>query len=750
MNKTYLKWLLLFVLVAAAGAFFIFDLQQFFNFAYLQARHLEFRDYYAQHTLLTALVYFGVYVLVTALSLPGALVMTIAGGAIFGVIYGTIIVSFASTIGATLAFLAARFILRDFVQNKFTTKLQTINAEMKNNGVFYLFTLRLVPIFPFFMINMVMGLTTIKTWHFFCVSQVAMLLGTLLYVNAGAQLSELQTPADILSWQLLLSFAVLGIFPLLAKKIVSMIKARHVYRGFTRPRHYDYNLVVIGAGAGGLVSAYIGATVKAKTLLIEKHKMGGDCLNSGCVPSKALLKSAQIAALPHQAKKYGFDKIELSYRFSEVMERVQRVIAEVEPHDSVARYRGLGVECEQGEAKIISPYTVQVQGCEHLGENSTLAAKERTVTARNIIIASGATPLVPKLPGLEQVTYYTAETIWQLRERPARMLVLGGGPIGCELAQAFARLGVQVVQLEMGARLLPREDVEVSDFMLRTLRDDGIEVLTEHQALSFGQEGGESFVLCQAKGQARVEEQAHGEELARDEHYPQGELGRRRITFDVALLALGRKATVTGFCGEAMQLELSERGTLQVNEYLQTSYPNIYACGDVVGPYQFTHLAAHQAWYCAVNALFAPVSFKVDYRVVPWCTFTDPEVAHVGLSASEAERLGIAYEVTTYGIDDLDRAITDSEARGFVKVLTVPQRDKVLGATIVGARAGELITEFVSAMKHGIGLNKILGTIHIYPTFAEANKYLAGNWKKAHAPTRALAYLERWHSWRRG
>lgn len=724
MNKTFLKWLLLSVLVAAVGAFFVFDLQQFFNFAYLKARHLEFREYYAQHTWLTALLYFCVYVLVTALSLPGALVMTIAGGAIFGVLYGTIIVSFASTIGATLAFLAARFILQDFVQNKFAAKLQTINAGMKTNGVFYLFTLRLVPIFPFFMINMVMGLTKIKTLHFFFVSQVAMLLGTVLYVNAGAQLSKLQSPADILSWQLLLSFAVLGIFPLLAKKIVDAVKARRVYRSFTRPRRYDYNLVVIGAGAAGLVSAYIGATVKAKTLLIEKHKMGGDCLNTGCVPSKALLKSAQIAALTHKAKDYGFDKIELSYSFGAIMERVQRVIAAVEPHDSVERYQGLGVECEQAEAKIVSPYAVQIAG---VSERQGDSAQERTVTTRNIIIASGATPLVPKLPGLEQIDYYTAETIWQLRERPQRMLVLGGGPIGCELSQAFARLGVQVVQVEMGARLLPREDVEVSDFMQKVFRAEGIEVLTEHRALSFGKEGDESFVLCQSQ-----------------------ESREHKITFDVALLALGRKATVTGFCGEAMQLELTERGTLQVNEYLQTNYPNIYACGDVVGPYQFTHTAAHQAWYCAVNALFAPVSFKVDYRVVPWCTFTDPEVAHVGLSVSEAERLSIPYEVTMYGIDDLDRAIADSDARGFVKVLTVPEKDKVLGATIVGARAGELITEFVSAMKHGIGLNKILGTIHVYPTFAEANKYLAGNWKKAHAPVRVLTYLKKWHSWRRG
>ena len=711
-DKKIIRLSLVFVFVALVVCFFVFDLQQYLSFDYLRTQHEQFRNYQQQHPILTAVFYFLVYVMVTALSLPGALVMTVAGGAIFGVVYGTILVSFASTIGATLAFLAARFVLQDFVQKRFADKLKAINTGMDNNGIFYLFTLRLVPIFPFFMINMVMGLTKIKTWHFFVVSQVAMFLGTVLYVNAGSQIAQLDSLAGILSWQLLLSFTLLGIFPLIAKKIIDLVNARRIYRPFTRPRRYDYNLIVIGGGAAGLVSSYIGATVKAKTLLIEQHKMGGDCLNTGCVPSKALIKSAQIAALAKQADKYGFDKIDVSFDFAKVMQRVQQIIAKVEPHDSIERYQSLGVDCLSGKAQILSPFAVRVA--------------DRTVTTRSIIVASGARPYIPEFEGLQQVSYYTADTIWQLPELPKRLLVLGGGPIGCELAQAFNRLGAQVTQVQAGSRLLPREDPDVAEFIAKVFRDEGITVLTDHRAVSFANnDQGESYVICEHNGL------------------------EKRLVFDAVLLALGRQAT-TDVCGEDLELATTASGTLQVNDYLQTSYPNIYACGDVAGPYQFTHVAAHQAWYCAINSLFTPVKFKVDYRVIPWCTFTDPEIAHVGLNVSEADRQGVDYRLTRYEIDDLDRAIADSDDRGFVKVLTSKRGDKILGATIVGARAGDIISEFVSAMKHKRGLNEILATIHIYPTFSESNKYVAGNWKKATAPQHVLRWLAKWHNYRRG
>ena len=715
MRSPILKLAVLLLIVAAVVCFFLFDLQQYLHFSYLKSRHEDFRLFYQQNVLLTVLSYFGIYVVVTSLSLPGALVLTIAGGAIFGVVWGALIVSFASTIGATIAFSASRLLLQDFVRNKFSKTLQVVDAGMQKNGIYYLFTLRLVPIFPFFMINMVMGLTKIKTLHFFLISQIAMFLGTLLYVNAGSQISKLQSPSDILSLELLLSFTLLGIFPLVAKKIIDTINAHRVYRPFKRPARYDYNLIVIGAGSAGLVSAYIASAVKAKILLVEKERMGGDCLNTGCVPSKALLKSAKIAALAKHATRYGFDKIEVSFSFAQIMERVQRVIQQVAPHDSVERYRGLGVDCQQGQAKLTSPFSV--------------ALGEKTFSARNIIIATGAKPVVPPFSGLDKVAHYTTDDIWELREQPRRLLVLGGGAIGCELAQAFARLGSQVVIVELVDRLLVREDEEVSHYIQEVFTQEGIEVLSAHRAVEFEVADGESFLRCEQVGVDK----------------PQ----TKRVAFDSVLLAVGRKPYLEEICGEGIAFEKNKTGALQVNAYLQTCFPNIYACGDVIGSYQFTHTSAHEAWYCAVNSLFAPLKFKVDYRVMPWCTFTDPEIARVGLSETEAKQQGIAYEVQTYGIDDLDRAIADTENRGFVKVLTVPKKDKVLGATIVGAHAGELITEFVTAMKQNIGLNKILGTVHIYPTYAEANKYLAGNWKKAHAPARLLRYVSMYHRFRR-
>jgi pyruvate/2-oxoglutarate dehydrogenase complex dihydrolipoamide dehydrogenase (E3) component len=309
-------------------------------------------------------------------------------------------------------------------------------------------------------------------------------------------------------------------------------------------------------------------------------------------------------------------------------------------------------------------------------------------------------------------------------------VVLGGGPIGCELTQCFARLGAKVTQVEMLPRIMIREDAEFSDMVLQKFQQEGVDVLVNHKAKRFAIESGEKVLYCET-----------GEENEKHEV---------RIVFDALLCAVGRVANTTGYGLEELEIPISKSRTVEVNEFLQTKYPNILACGDVAGPYQFTHTAAHTAWYAAVNGLFGGFKkFRVDYSVIPWATFTDPEVARVGINETEAKEKDIAYEVTTYGIDDLDRAIADGSAHGLVKVLTVPGKDKILGATIAGEHAGDLITEFVSAMKHGIGLNKILGTIHIYPTLAEANKYVAGNWKRAHAPKRLLEWVEKFHSWRR-
>jgi pyruvate/2-oxoglutarate dehydrogenase complex dihydrolipoamide dehydrogenase (E3) component len=561
-------------------------------------------------------------------------------------------------------------------------------------------------------INLVMGLTPIRTSTYYWVSQLGMFAGTLVYVYAGTQLGAFKISAG-----LLLAFALLGIFPLLAKKALDALKARKVYAGWTRPARFDRNLVVIGAGSAGLVSAYIAVAVKAKVTLVEKHKMGGDCLNTGCVPSKALIKSAKLLATMKHARDYGFKSATVDFDFADVMERVQRVVREIEPHDSIERYTGLGVECLTGQAKIVSPWAVEI----------TTAAGKQTLTTRGIIIAAGARPFVPTIPGIEETGYLTSDTLWELRRLPQRLLVLGGGPIGCELTQCFARLGSQVTQVEMLPRLMVREDPEFSDLVQQKFRSEGINVLVNHKAQRFAVENGEKVLYCENNG-ATV-----------------------RIVFDTLLCAVGRVANTTGYGLEELGIPVTKARTVEVNEFMQTKYPNILACGDVAGPYQFTHTAAHTAWYAAVNGLFGCYKkFRADFAVIPWATFTDPEVARVGLNETEAKEKNIPYEVTTYGIDDLDRAIADSAAHGLVKVLTVPGKDKILGATIAGEHAGDLITEFVSAMKHGIGLNKILGTIHIYPTLAEANKYVAGNWKRNHAPKGLLAWVEKFHAWRRG
>ncbi len=710
------KLLLLLVLALLVGAFFALDLGRFLSLDYFKSQQAAIEAYRTAHPGLTAGIFFLIYVAVTGLSLPGAALMTLVAGAIFGLGWGTLIVSFASTLGATLAFLTARFLLRDWVQGRFGDKLAAVNAGMAKEGGLYLFSLRLIPIFPFFVINLVMGLTPIRTWTFYWVSQLGMLAGTLVYVNAGTQLARIESLKGILSPGLLLSFALLGTFPLIAKKVVAWLEARRVYAPWKRPKRFDRNLVVIGAGSAGLVTAYIAAAVKAKVTLIERHRMGGDCLNTGCVPSKALIRSAKLLSHLQRCREFGIRQATADFDFAEVMERVQRVIREVAPHDSVERYTGLGVEVIEGTARISSPWTVEV----------TTPEGTRTLSTRAIVIAAGARPFVPPIPGLAEEGYLTSDTVWDLRELPRRLVVLGGGPIGSELTQTFARLGSRVTQVEMAPRILIREDPEVSELVTERFRQEGIAVLVDHKASRFLVEEGEKVLIAEHAGR------------------------EVRIPFDAVLVAVGRVANTAGYGLEELGIPTSPTRTVETNPFLQTRYPNIYAAGDVAGPYQFTHTAAHQAWYASVNALFGPFkTFKADYSVIPWSTFVDPEVARVGLNEQEANAKGIPHEVTRYGIDDLDRAIADGEAHGFVKVLTVPGKDKILGVTIVGEHAGDLLAEYVLAMRHGIGLNKILGTIHIYPTLAEANKYAAGMWKKAHAPQRLLAWVERFHAWRR-
>ncbi len=728
---SFRKIFLLAVVALGIAAFFWLDLGRFLSLEYLKQSQDRFEALYAAEPLKVSLAYFALYVVATALSFPGAAIITLAGGAIFGLWWGTLLVSFASSLGATLAFLVSRFVLRDSIEAKFGNRLAEINRGIEKDGAFYLFTLRLIPVVPFFVINLVMGLTKMKALTFYLVSQIGMLAGTLVYVNAGTQLAQIDSLKGILSPALLGSFVLLGVFPLIAKGIVGLLQKRKVYARWAsvKPKRFDRNLIVIGAGAGGLVSAYIAAVVKAKVTLVEAHKMGGDCLNYGCVPSKALIKSAKLAHQMRHGDTYGLHSTPPTFSFKAVMQRIQAIVRAIEPHDSVERYTGLGVEVLQGYAKLVNPWTVEIA----LNDGS-----KQTLTTRSIVIAAGARPFVPPLPGLEDSGYVTSDTMWEkfgeLDEVPQRLVVLGGGPIGCELAQSFARLGSQVTQVEMGPRVMAREDEEVSELARQALLKDGVDVRTGHKALRVEKHPEGPSTGSGRTGGVLVVEHAGAEQ---------------RIEFDELLCAVGRSARLTGYGLE--ELGIPTNKTVETNEYLQTLYPNIYAAGDVAGPYQFTHVAAHQAWYAAVNALFGDFKkFKADYRVIPWATFIDPEVARVGLNEQEAKEQGIAVEVTKYGIDDLDRAIADSEAHGFVKVLTVPGKDTILGVTIVGTHAGDLLAEYVLAMKHGLGLNKILGTIHTYPTLAEANKYAAGEWKRAHAPQQLLAWVGRFHDWRRG
>ena len=710
------RWWLLLLLVLLGGLFFAFDLQRFITLENLKNSRDELQQAYRAQPLRTIGFYALVYILIAALSLPGAVMMTLAGGAIFGLWVGIPVAVISASIGATFAFWIARYVLRDAVQQRFGGRMEVIDDGIKRDGAFYLFTLRLMPIFPFFMINLLMGLTAIRTSTFFWVSLLGMLAGTAVYVNAGTQLGSLTSLSGILSPWLIGSLALLASFPWLARWSVERVRVSRM-RGkhWAKPARFERNLVVIGAGAAGLVTSYVAAATRAKVTLIEANKMGGDCLNFGCVPSKALIRSVAFLRQARHANELGIARAAVEYNFAEILARVRRVIKTVEPHDSAQRYAELGVEVIHGSARVTSPWRVEVNG--------------RSITTRAIVLATGSRPIIPSIPGLERAQYYTSDTIWSLTKRPRRFVVLGGGPIGCELAQAFALLDCEVT-LVTNKDLLPREDPDAVALIEKALRADGISVLTQADALRCEYEAG-------AGEQRLVVRQRGGAEKA--------------LPFDAMLCAVGRTAHTEGLGLEELGIPVSKTGHIETDAWLQTLYPNIYACGDVAGPYQFTHVAGHQGWYASINALFGNLKrFKVDYSVIPWATFTHPELARVGLSEAEASKRGIKCEVTRYSLKELDRAITDEAAYGFIKVLTPPGSDRILGVTIVSERAGDLLAEFVLAMKQGLGLKKILGTIHTYPTWPEANKYAAGQWRREHMPGRLLDWVGQYHAWRRG
>lgn len=701
------KILLVILIAGIIGLWFGLDLGQYASLDYFNRHKAELFAARDAAPFLYAGIYFALYVTAAAFALPAAALLTLAGGAVFGLSYGFLLVSFASTIGATLAFLMSRTLLKDWVQRRYGDTLATINEGVTKNGVFYLFTLRMVPVFPFVAINLLMALTPMRVLPFALVSQIGMVPGTLAFVFAGTQLASLSAPGDILSPGLIGALVLLGLLPLAARKAINSINKRRALKGFRRPKNFDDNLIVIGAGSGGLVAALTASIARAKVTLIEKGKMGGDCLNTGCVPSKTIIQSAKVAHKMRNSEKYGIKKPDsVEVDFPAVMERVQAAIRTIEPKDSVERYSSLGVNCILESARLVDPWTVEVAG------------KRRT--ARSIIIATGGSPAVPPIPGIENANALTSDSIWEIRELPPRLLVIGGGPIGCELAQTFARLGSEVTILQGHEHLLPREDPDVSTTIEERFRSEGVNVMLNCLASSFKDAG----TLIAKTGDQEVE-----------------------LTFDRVLVATGRRPNTKGLGLEDLGLEMGPGGTVSVNNHMQTSIDHIYACGDVSGPYQFTHMASYQAGFAALNALFGWLyKFRVDYRVTPWCTYTEPEIARVGLNETEAKAQQLEHQVTVYGLDDSDRAIADGESIGFIKVITPPKSDKILGVTIIGAQAGELLPEFVLAITHGLGLKKIMDTIHVYPTLSEANKAAAANWRKANAPEKLLDKLTGWHA----
>ena len=702
-----------------------------FDLESLRSVRLSMAHWVRESPELAALGFIAAYLLVAVLALPGALILTLLGGALFGLAAGVLLVAFASSLGALLSFAVVRWIAGRALRDRLAVRLAPIARGIAQDGAYYLFTLRVVPVFPFFLVNVLVALTPIRAWTFYWVSLFGMLPATLVYVNAGHQLASLTSVTGLLSPGLMSALLLLGVFPLLARKILPATarrvealaaswRANRRWRG-QRPPRFDRDLIVIGAGAAGLVAANIAASLRARVTLIEREAMGGDCLNTGCVPSKALIRLARRA---HEERQWRLEESMITGApasspsrpdLAALLARVRATIARIAPHDSVERYRSLGVECLRGEARVVSPWTVELSD-----EESGVISR---LHARHLIIATGADPVVPEIKGLDPGRILTTQTVWSMRELPARLLVLGGGPVGCELAQAFQRLGAAVTVIERADRLLPREEPEASAEVCRALEADGVRVLTGASLASVSH-GAAAQVICQ------------GVEVV--------------VEFDQLLCALGRRSRVEGFGIETLGLVREPDGTLKVDDWMRTSEPGVFACGDVASSDRLTHVAGQMGWLAAYNALFGSVwPLRIDRRAIPRCVFTDPEVARVGLTRAEAEAAGIRVTCTRYEMSALDRAIIEEQTQGFVMVLSAQGSDQILGATVVGARAGELVALYTLAIRERLGLRRLMSMMIAYPGWADAGRAAASQWQRDQAPSWMLAWLERWHQWRR-
>jgi len=712
-----MKRIIVFLLIIAAIFFMAdwFDLSQHLTLSQLKHHQLYLHSLVQDFPVQSVVIYFIAYIVMAGLALPGALIFTLAGGALFGLATGVILASFASTLGALASFLVARFFLHDFVQTRYQQRLTVINQKIQQQGATYLLFLRLVPAFPFFMVNLLMALTPISARTYYIVSQIGMLPATFIFVNAGTELAKISSVDDILSIPLLLSLLLLACLPFISKQLAKRVSCWRLYKSWQRPKKFDYHTIVIGGGAAGLVAAYTTQTLQGKVALIEKHQMGGDCLNTGCVPSKSILRTAKFIHDIGQHSNYGVQQAEFKLQFQQVMQRVREKISTIAPKDSIKRYNDMGVDCFQAHAQLLSPWQVEA-----VSKNSKI-----TISAKNIILAGGATPNVPTIPGLENINYYTSDNIWHLDHLPEKLLIIGAGPIGCELGQAFVRLGAEVTMINRNERILTNEDPQAAHALQYALQQDGVKILNNFNPL-------------------RIDDNSKNFSLMGEQH---NEI--LHIAFSHCLIATGRKPSLLG-C-EALDIETNSHGQVITNDKQQTNYPNIYACGDITSPLQYTHSASHQAWYAAFNALFRPFKqFNCQLNHIPRAIYTDPEVASLGMSEQQAIQKNIPHEISYFAMDDVDRAITDEATTGFIKVITRRNNDKILGVCIVGEHSSELIAEFVLAKTHNLGLNKILQTVHLYPTRGEINRLVAGQWRQKKFTAYQRKLLKLFQNWRLG
>jgi len=712
-----MKRIIVFLLIIAAIFFMAdwFALSQHLTLSQLKHHQLYLHSLVQDFPVQSVVIYFIAYIVMAGLALPGALIFTLAGGALFGLATGVILASFASTLGALASFLVARFFLHDFVQTRYQQRLTVINQKIQQQGATYLLFLRLVPAFPFFMVNLLMALTPISARTYYIVSQIGMLPATFIFVNAGTELAKISSVDDILSIPLLLSLLLLACLPFISKQLAKRVSCWRLYKSWQRPKKFDYHTIVIGGGAAGLVAAYTTQTLQGKVALIEKHQMGGDCLNTGCVPSKSILRTAKFIHDIGQHSNYGVQQAEFKLQFQQVMQRVREKISTIAPKDSIKRYNDMGVDCFQAHAQLLSPWQVEA-----VSENSKI-----TISAKNIILAGGATPNVPTIPGLENINYYTSDNIWHLDHLPEKLLIIGAGPIGCELGQAFVRLGAEVTMINRNERILTNEDPQAAHALQYALQQDGVKILNNFNPL-------------------RIDDNSKNFSLMGEQH---NEI--LHIAFSHCLIATGRKPSLLG-C-EALDIETNSHGQVITNDKQQTNYPNIYACGDITSPLQYTHSASHQAWYAAFNALFRPFKqFNCQLNHIPRAIYTDPEVASLGISEQQAIQKNIPHEISYFAMDDVDRAITDEATTGFIKVITRRNNDKILGVCIVGEHSSELIAEFVLAKTHNLGLNKILQTVHLYPTRGEINRLVAGQWRQKKFTAYQRKLLKLFQNWRLG